>query len=180
MENQIKRIDRTLMHKGAIVDFYSDKMLMPDGRTVDYDLVHHRRGAACVIPVMPDGKLLMVHQYRNALERITTEFPAGARDSTTEDTAICAARELEEETGYKPGKVEYFFSLRPTIAYCDEFIDVYLATDLTEGVRHLDPDEFVEIETYELDDLIARIFSGEIQDGKTVAGILAYAAKIRK
>ena len=75
MENQIKRIDRTLKYQGAIVDFYSDTMQMPDGRTAQWDLIHHRKGAAAVVPVLPDGRIVMVRQFRNALDRITLEIP---------------------------------------------------------------------------------------------------------
>jgi len=169
---EIKRVGRELKHAGAIVDFFSDSMEMPDGNVVQWDLIHHRKGAAAVIPVMPDGKILMVRQFRNALDRITLEIPAGARNGD-EDTSVCAARELEEETGYKAGKISYLLSLRPTVAYCDEFIDVYLAEDITEGVKHPDEYEFIEIGMFELDDLVQKIYSGEIQDGKTVAAILA-------
>ena len=170
---EIKRVGRELKHAGVIVDFFSDSMEMPDGKVVQWDLIHHRKGAAAVIPVMPDGKILMVRQFRNALDRMTLEIPAGARDAVEEDTAVCAARELEEETGYKPGKVTYLLSMRPTVAYCDEFIDIYVASDITEGTKHPDEYEFIEIGMFELDDLVQKIYSGEIQDGKTVAAILA-------
>ena len=92
MENKIKRIDRKLEFQGAIVDFYTDYMQMPDGRVVKWDYISHRKGAAAIVPVMDDGKILMVHQYRNALDRMTIEVPAGARDTTSEDTKVCAAR----------------------------------------------------------------------------------------
>ncbi len=173
---EIKRIGRELKHAGAIVDFFSDSMEMPDGNVVQWDLIHHRKGAAAVIPVMPDGKILMVRQFRNALDRMTLEIPAGARDGD-EETKVCAARELEEETGYKAGKISYLMSMRPTVAYCDEYIDIYLAEDITVGHKHPDEYEFIEIGTYDLDDLVQRIYKGEIQDGKTVAAILALKCK---
>lgn len=121
----------------------------------------------------------MVRQYRNALDRETLEIPAGARDSVTEDTAICAKRELEEETGYICGKIEKLLELKSTVAFCNEFIDVYLATELTEGVQHLDEEEFIDVEAWKLSDLCEKIYAGEIQDAKTVAAILAYANKIK-
>ena len=126
----VKRIKRELIKKGSILDIYEDTMELPNGKTEIWDFVSHRTGAACVVPVRNDGKLLMVHQYRPALERETIEVPAGKRDSVTEDTAICAARELEEETGYRAGKIELLLQLKTTVAFCDEFIDVYLATEL--------------------------------------------------
>ncbi len=179
MENNIKRLERELKHKGAIVDFYSDTMELPDGRIAHWDLVHHRKGAAAVVPVLPDGKILMVRQFRNALDRITLEIPAGARDNTEEETIRCAARELEEETGYRSDNLEFLLSLRPTVAYCDEFIDIYVAHDLVPSKQHLDPDEYVEIEACDLDQLCDMIYDGTLQDGKTVAALLAYKNKYR-
>lgn len=174
MENQIKRVNRTLKYSGTIVDFYSDTMQMPDGKQVEWDLIHHRKGAAAVVPVMPDGKILMVRQFRNALDRVTLEVPAGARDTTEEETICCAARELEEETGYHSDELEFLISLRTTVAYCDEFIDVYVAKNLVPTQQHLDPDEYVELEAFELDTLCEMIYAGTIQDAKTVAAIMAY------
>lgn len=179
-ENQIKRIDRELVHKGVILDFYTDYMQMPDGKVVKWDFISHRKGAAAVVPVMDDGKILMVHQYRNALERMTVEIPAGARDDKSEDTKICAARELEEETGYRSDDLEFLLSLRPTVAYDDEFIDVYVAKNLKPGKRNPDPYEFIELEALPLEELCRRIYAGEIQDGKTVAAIMAYQNKVNQ
>ncbi len=177
MENKIKRIDRKLAFQGVILDFYTDYMEMPDGKVVKWDFISHRKGAAAVVPVMDDGRILMVHQYRNALERMTVEIPAGARDDVNEDTKICAARELEEETGYKSGSLEFLISLKPTVAYDNEFIDIYVARDLKPGTQHLDQYEFIELEPMDLDVLCEKIYAGEIQDGKTVAAIMAYKNK---
>ncbi len=178
--DEIKRIDRKLRYSGAIVDMYTDYMQMPDGKVAEWDYIAHRMGAAAVVPVLDNGNILMVKQYRNALDRITIEIPAGARDSVTEDTAVCAKRELEEETGYICGKLEKLLSLKSTVAFCNEFIDVYLATELTEGKQHLDEDEFIEIEAYELSELYKKIYAGEIQDAKTVAAVMAYANWIKQ
>ena len=103
--------------------------------------------------------------------------PAGARDSVTEGTSVCAARELEEETGYQCGSLEKLLSLRTTVAFCDEFIDVYLATDLKPGKQHLDEAEDIDVEAYDPEELCAMIYDGTLQDAKTVAGILAYCCK---
>ncbi len=178
--NKIKRIDRKLEFQGTIVDFYTDYMQMPNGKVVKWDFISHRKGAAAVVPVMDDGKILMVHQFRNALDRVTIEIPAGARNDTSEDTKVCAARELEEETGYHSDHLEFLIALRPTVAYDDEFIDVYVATDLKPGTRHLDPDEYIELEAIELEDLCEQIYAGKIQDAKTIAALMAYKNKYRK
>ena len=109
----------------------------------------------------------------------TYSVPAGARDNVTEDTAVCAKRELEEETGYTCGKLEKLLSLKTTVAFCNEFIDVYLATELTPGSQHLDEDEYIDTVICDLEELCEKIYAGEIQDGKTVSAILAYSNRIR-
>lgn len=180
MSDTIKRINRELVYKGTILDIYKDTMDVGNGKIEEWDYVAHRKGAACILPVLPDGKILMVRQYRNALERDTLEVPAGARDSVTEDTMICAVRELEEETGYKSNKVSKLLSLRTTVAFCNEMVDVYLAEDLVPGEQHLDDAEDIRVEAYELETLCNMVYSGIIQDAKTVAAILAYSNKIKK
>ena len=175
---KIERVGRKLIHKGTILDMYEDTVRLPNGKEEKWDFVSHRMGAACVLAVRPDGKILMVRQYRNALDRFTLEVPAGKRDSLNEDTSICAARELEEETGYRAGKLEKLLSLKSTVAFCDELIDVYLATDLVEiGEQHLDEAEDIDIEAYDLKELMDMCYSGTLQDAKTVAAIMAYAAR---
>jgi len=180
MANKINRIKRELIYEGSILDIYKDTMNVGDGKTEEWDFISHRKGAACVVPVLSDGRILMVRQYRNALDRETLEVPAGARDSVTEDTSICAIRELEEETGYKSNKVSKLLSLRTTVAFCDEMVDVYLAEDLVPGEQHLDEGEELSVEAYDLEELLDMIFSGEMQDAKTVAAILAYCTKMKK
>jgi ADP-ribose pyrophosphatase len=179
MADKPERIKRELMYKGAIVDIYKDTMRFSNGKTEEWDLVSHRMGAAAVLPVLSDGKILMVRQYRNALERETLEIPAGARDSKTEDTRVSAARELEEETGYRAKKVNYLLSLRTTVAFCDEFIDVYVAEELEPGKQHLDDAESIDVEAFELSELCGMVYAGKIQDAKTVAAIMAYSNKIK-
>lgn len=174
MDKQVKRVKRELIKRGVILDIYTDTMELPNGKVEEWDFISHRKGAAAVVPVREDGKILMVRQYRNALERMTLEIPAGSRDSVTEDTKVCAARELEEETGYQSDDLSFLLSLRTTVAFCDEFIDVYLARNLKPGTQHLDEGEFIDVEAYDLDELCELIYAGKIQDAKTVSALLAY------
>ena len=144
-----------------------------------WDFVSHRMGAASVLPVMEDGSLLLVRQYRPAVELDSLEIPAGARDSLEEDFKDCAARELEEETGYRAGKIEFLVRIVTTPAFCNEDLMIYLATDLKPGVQHLDEEEHLTVERHSLEEALQMIFSQEIRDSKTVAAILAYACKKR-
>lgn len=177
MDQKIKRINRELVHRGAILDMYEDTIQTPNGKTAKWDYLHHK-GAAAVVPVMEDGKILMVRQYRNALDRYTLEIPAGAVDAAEEPGIVCASRELEEETGYRSDHLEMLIKLRTAIAFCDEWIEVFVATDLIPSKQNLDEDEFIDVKAYTLESLKEKIFSGEIQDAKTIAAIMAYAVKI--
>lgn len=172
----VKRLDRRLVYKGAVLDIYQDDILTPKGTIAHWDFIGHK-GAAAVVAVKDDGKLVMVRQYRNALDRMTIELPAGARDYVGEPTIDCAFRELREETGYRAGKMEYLMTLRTAIAYCDELIDVYVATELTKGEQDLDDDECVEVLEFEVEELCEMVYNGILQDVKTVAAVFAYKNK---
>ena len=175
--DEIKRIDRTLIANGRVIDYYQDTMQMPDGSTVKWDLIDHV-GAAAVVAVREDGKLLMVRQYRNPLERQTLEIPAGKLNFREEDPRIAAERELAEETGYICDDIEYLTTIYTTVAFCDEKIGLYLAKGLKDRhPQHLDDDEYIDLEAYTLDEVRQMIYDGKIQDAKTVIGILLYASK---
>ena len=184
----VKRLKRELKYQGTILKMYEDTVEV-NGHQAKWDFIHHD-GAAAVLPVTEDGKILMVRQYRNALDRYTLEIPAGKLDSLDEAKIDCAYRELEEETGYRCDHLEYlmsvntvddlygiYWSVNTTIAFCDEALDIFLARDLKKTHQHLDPDEEIEVEAWELSDLLKRIYAGELTDGKTVSAILAYACK---
>lgn len=169
--------NRELVYKGAVLDIFQDTVLV-NGHEAKWDFVHHN-GAAAVLPVMEDGKILMVRQYRHALNRYTLELPAGKLDSPEEPMIECAARELEEETGYRSEHLEYLLTVNTTIAFCDEKIGIYLATDLIPSKQNLDEDEEIRVEAWELEDLEELIRRGEMTDGKTIAALSVYARKYR-
>lgn len=179
MSEKIKRINRELKFKGKILDFYQDTIEVDGDHTVVWDFIGHK-GAAAVVPVTADGKILMVRQYRNALDRYTLEIPAGALDEVGEPGIECASRELEEETGYRSENLEWLITLRTTVAFCNERIEVYVAHDLIPSKQRLDEDEFIELGAYTIEELKEKIFSGEIEDAKTVSSLMAYAVKYGK
>ena len=179
MENKIKRLSRELKFKGEILEFYQDTMEIDGTHTATWDFIKHK-GAAAVVPVTDEGKILMVRQYRNALERYTLEIPAGALDSTDESGISCASRELEEETGFRSEHLKWLITLRTTVAFCNEKIEVYVADKLIPSRQHLDEDEFIEIQAYTMEELKEKIFTGEIEDAKTISSLLAYDVKYGK
>lgn len=178
MGEEVRRVKRELVHKGVIVDMYCDHMEFENGNTAKWDYIHHK-GAAAVVPVMDDGRIIMVRQYRNALERYTLEIPAGALDRVDEPGAECSARELEEETGYRSDHLEWLITLRTSVAFCNEKIEIYVAKKLMETKQNLDEDEYVDVQFFTIDELKQKIFAGEIEDSKTIAALLAYDVKYR-
>lgn len=169
-------VKRELIHKGKIVEFYRDHMRLPSNKVVEWDYIHHP-GAAAIVPVDQDGKIIMVKQYRSPAKRYTLEIPAGGLEPE-EDTRTCAIRELEEETGYQANHVEHLIDLYAACAYSDEKIDIYYASDLYFSEQHADEDEFIHVERYFLEELVQFILDGTIMDGKTIAGVLAYKTKL--
>lgn len=170
------RLKRELVQKGVIIDVYKDTIQTPESRIVHYDFIGHK-GAAAVVAVRNDHKILMVKQYRNAIDSFTLELPAGGKDGIDEPTIICATRELEEETGYKSDNLEFLIGLNTAVAFCNEKIDIYVARDLLPSRQNLDQDEYIDVEAYSLDELVKFILSGKIIDAKTIAGLLAYKEK---
>ena len=132
------------------------------------------------MPILENGKILLVRQYRNALDRYTLELPAGKVDAGDEPRRICAFRELREETGYSvdsTNELEFLIRIDTMVAFGDEEIDIFVAKNLKKGEQDLDEDESIDIEEWELDDLLELIYKGELKDSKTVAAILAYKNK---
>jgi len=174
MKEYYKRVERNLVKKGAIITYYSDTIQLPDGHTEFFDFLEHH-GAAAVVPVMDDGRIIMVRQYRNAIDQESLEIPAGGKNAD-EDMHTCASRELEEETGFRSDNVSHLFNLYTTVAFCNEEIGIYLAENLIPSKQHLDDDEYLEVETYTIDELMDMIAKGQIKDAKTIAALSYYKA----
>lgn len=170
-----KRIKRELVKQGHIIDIYEDTVQLPDGRSAKWDFIMHK-GAAAIIPVDSDGKILMVRQYRNAVDQYTLEIPAGGLNPG-EDMKTCAIRECEEETGYRTESAYHLIDLNTTVAFCNEKIGIYYTHELTKTQQKLDEDEFVSVERYDLEELMQLILAGKIIDAKTIAALMAYKVK---
>ena len=171
-----ERLDRKLVAQGHILDYYEDTIAVPNGNIAHWDFIKHK-GAAAVVPILPDGRILMVRQYRNALDRETIEIPAGGLNEN-EDPFECAKRELQEETGYTSDRMEFLIAVNTTVAFCNEKIPVYVAfLGGAQGEQHLDEDEYIKVEPYSVDSLCELIYSGALNDSKTVASVLAYKDK---
>ena len=178
--SRIKRIGREIAYEGNIITLYNDYMVNDEGVEATWDFINHP-GAAAVVAINDDGKILFVRQYRNSVDALTLEIPAGKLDYEGEDKLECAIRELREETGYKAGKMEWLINLHSWIAFTNELIGVYLATELKPDEQKLDDFEYIDVEAYSVEEACDMIYKGEITDAKTIAGIMAYINKyIRK
>ncbi|MBC7961128.1 MAG: NUDIX hydrolase [Vallitaleaceae bacterium] len=176
MENEIKKLSQTEIYKGVRVHLVTEQILLPNGKETTWELILHP-GAAAVIPIDDEGKIIMVKQYRNASNGYTLEIPAGTLDAPDEDPLDCARRELEEETGYYSDNVEFLYNFYSAIGICDELIHIYVARNLIPSKQDLDEDEYIELSRFTLDELVQMILSGEIKDNKTISSLLVYKTK---
>jgi ADP-ribose pyrophosphatase len=143
---------------------------LPNGNRKVHEVIRHP-GAVCVIALDDEGRILLVRQYRTALERVTIEVPAGKLDAG-EDPANAVQRELSEETGYTADNIRHLASFAPAAGYSDEIIHIYMATDLHAGKAHPDDDEFLSVEWVSLECLIDSVLDGRIEDSKTMISAL--------
>lgn len=157
--------------RGRILDVHSAQVELPNGRVVGRDLIRHP-GASAVVALTESGKIVLVRQYRTALDRVTVEIPAGKLDPG-EDPLECAKRELREETGFSAKRINYLTTIATTPGFCDEVIHIYMATGLTFDGANPDDDEFVNVDLVPLSELIDAVLDGKIEDAKTVVGALA-------
>lgn len=158
------------VHDGHVIKVTVDTVQLPNNRTIDLDLVHHP-GAAAVVPVTAEGDVVLVRQYRYATGDFLLEIPAGKRDGD-EAPEACAARELEEETGFRAGALTPLGFVWTSPGFCDERIWLFLATELVASAQALEPDEVLSVVRMPLAEAVRRAGSGEITDGKSVAGLL--------
>jgi len=162
--------DEIVFH-GALIDVSHMMVRLPNGREALREVVRHK-GAAAVVPVDADGFVTMVRQHRVVVDQITLEIPAGKLDHVGEDPLTCAHRELEEETGLNAANMELLCPMITTPGFCTERVSIYLATDLTPHAAHLDEDEFLNVVRMPLAEAVARVMSGDFNDGKTALGLL--------
>jgi 8-oxo-dGTP pyrophosphatase MutT (NUDIX family) len=165
-----KGSERTV-YKGRIIDVVVGEFFAPDGERMERDLVHHP-GAVCAVPIVGDEAIL-VRQYRAALDAELLEIPAGLRDVDGEPPELTASRELEEEIGMRPGRLEPLCRFYNAAGFSDELIHVYLATELVEVPReaHGVEEAHMTIVRVRLTDVPELIASGELCDAKSIIGL---------
>ena len=147
------------------------------GKQLERHVILHP-GAISVLPVLSDGQVVLLKQYRIAVEKYLTELPAGTREPN-EEPIITAGRELIEETGYTAGKIEPLTTFYSSPGILHEEMHLFLATDLKLGASALEDGEDIQVFTASRDEIRRMIFAGEIQDAKTLVGLLWYLEKNR-
>ena len=157
------------IYAGKVVNLRRDTVLLPNGKEATREVVEHP-GAVAIVPVLPDGRVLMVRQFRHPVGRVLLEIPAGKLDSG-EDPDECAMRELEEETGYRAGVIERKASIFTGPGFTDEVIHMYIAHELVPTTVNPDDDEFLEVRAYVPQDIRRMIREGLICDAKTISGL---------
>ena len=153
------------IYGGIFLNMKRDQVRLPDGQIAAREYLTHP-GAVAVVALLDDGRVLLERQYRYPIAKACIEIPAGKLE-LGEDPLLCARRELEEETGYTARKWSFIRRIHPVISYSTEFIDIYLAQDLTPGASKLDDEEFLDVFAEPLEQLLAWVEEGEITDVKT-------------
>ena len=164
------------VHDGRIVKLSVEEVRLPNGNTVSLEIIRHP-GATAVVPVDHEGNAILVRQYRHATGSWLLEVPAGKLDVPGEAPEDCARREVEEETGYRAGRLVPLGWIWTTPGFTDEKIWLYLALDLTATRPNLQADEVLTVEKLPLAEAVRRAASGEIVDGKSVCALLRAAAR---
>ena len=157
------------IYTGIVVNLNVDTVTLPNGLTVDLEVVRHP-GAAAAVPLKDDGTVVLIRQFRHAAGGFIYEIPAG-KLHPGEDPRVCAIRELEEEIGYRAGKLELLSSIFTAPGFTDEVIHIYKATGLSVGRQQLDRDEVLEVVEMALSEAIGMIKNGEIRDAKSIVGL---------
>jgi ADP-ribose pyrophosphatase len=160
------------IYRGKIVTLHVDTIEQASGRTTIREVVLHP-GGVTAIPVLEDGRILLIRQFRYAIGKFILELPAGKLDSGQTPLATIA-REIEEETGYCAGSIAPLCTFYTTPGFSNESIHLFLARDLTLEAQRLEEGEHITVEAYTLEECVQMIKDGKICDGKTILGILWY------
>jgi len=173
-----KTVSSQIIYDGKIIKVTLEEVELPDGKIATREVVKHP-GAVAVLALTDDGKMIAVRQFRKPLERTIVELPAGKLEPG-EDPLACAARELEEETGYQASQYTHLSSFYTSPGFADELLHVYVATGLKPGPARPDEDEYVEVLELTLDEAHDLHQRGEIRDAKTVLALFAWENRVLK
>lgn len=164
-------------YQGRIIRVAAETVTLPDRQVIRLDVVRHP-GASAVVPLKEDGSVVLIHQFRHAADGYLYEVPAGTL-APGESPEACAMREVEEEVGYRAGRLERLGSIVTAPGFCDEQIHLYLATELQRSRQSLDQDEILTVLEMPLVEAMARIYDNTIRDAKSIAALVLAFEKVR-
>lgn len=164
------------IYEGKLIDLHRVTVQLPDGEQAWREVIKHP-GAVAIVPLLDGDRVMLVRQFRTAARTVTLEIPAGTLEPG-EDPEPAAVRELQEEIGYRPGRLERLGGEYTAPGYTDEIIHIYVATGLTPSRMDGDLDEFIDTVTLPFDEALAMVERGEIEDGKTLIGLLWVARRL--
>lgn len=167
-----KVLSSKFIYKGAIFGIRRDEVIEPSGVRTTREMITHP-GSVVVLPVLPDGRIVMIRQYRHAAKQYLWELVAGRIDEG-EAPRKAAARELMEETGYRAKKFTIFLDVFPTPGFLEERMYILLAENVTEGEAHPEEDEKIVAKAYRRKELEQMMRTGKLRDAKSIAGLLYY------
>jgi len=165
-----KTIKSRRIHEGKIISLRVDEVILPHGKKAVREIVEHP-GAVAAVPLLPGGRVVLIKQFRKPVEEVIYEIPAGKLERE-EDSRLCMERELEEEIGYRAGKLQELLSYYPSPGFSSELVHLFLATDLEKKEQNLEDDEFLETVIIKFDTALKMVEEGKIKDGKTIIGLL--------
>lgn len=168
-----EQIESQSIFRGAVFEVVRDRLREENGFEIVREIVRHSGGAGC-LPLFDDGRIALVKQYRHPARRELLEIPAGKIESG-ETPMACAMRELEQEIGFRAGRIEALAEFYSTPGFCEERLYVYLATDLQPVEQNLDHDEFVEVVYLPFPEAVMMAERGEFEDSKTIIALLLAA-----
>ncbi|MTI70210.1 MAG: NUDIX hydrolase [Firmicutes bacterium] len=158
------------IYEGKILNLRIDTVELPDKKYSKREIVEHS-GAVAIVPITDDGYVTLVKQYRKAIDKELLEIPAG-KIEVGEEPKSCAIRELKEETGITAENLEYMFEFYTSPGFSNEKLYLFMAKNLDVGEANPDTDEYIEVVKVKLEELVEKVNKGEIQDSKTIVGIL--------
>ncbi|GAB4353213.1 MAG: NUDIX hydrolase [Candidatus Abyssubacteria bacterium] len=165
---EIKKSEQ--IYSGRVVGLSRELIVLPNGREVTREVVQHP-GAVAIVPMLSSSEVVLLRQFRYPAKTTLWEVPAGTLEPS-EGPRACAHRELIEETGYRAGKMEPMGGFFTSPGFCNEFLHMFVATDLVLCESDPDQDERLEVHTLSLDEALRKIETGEIVDAKTLVGLL--------
>lgn len=164
------------IYEGRVLNLRVDTVRLPSGRTTEREIVEHG-GCVAIVALDDEDNVLLVRQFRKAVDRDLLEIPAGGIEPR-EDPAACVQRELGEETGYMAGRIERVGGFYSSPGFCTEYMHLYLAHDLTPSPLAPEEDESIEVVKVPFAEAIQMIGRGEICDAKSIAGLLVVQAHL--